>query len=50
MTQKYDPRVCIEPRVFPVSELGNDNPFVKEVQKYGILIPKPKLNIFLVSL
>jgi predicted nucleotidyltransferase len=35
MTRKYDPRVCIEPRVFPVSELGNDNPFVKEVLRTG---------------
>jgi predicted nucleotidyltransferase len=35
MTRKYDPRICIEPRVFPVSELGNDNPFVKEVLRTG---------------
>jgi predicted nucleotidyltransferase len=35
MTRKYDPRICIEPRIFPVSELGNDNPFVKEVLRTG---------------
>jgi predicted nucleotidyltransferase len=35
MTRKYDPRVCIEPRIFPVSELDNDNPFVKEVLRTG---------------
>jgi predicted nucleotidyltransferase len=35
MTRKYDPRICIEPRVFPVSELNNDNPFVKEVVRTG---------------
>jgi predicted nucleotidyltransferase len=35
MTRKYDPRICIEPRVFPVSELYNDNPFVKEVVRMG---------------
>jgi predicted nucleotidyltransferase len=35
MTQKYDPRICIEPHIFPVSELYNDNPFVKEVLRTG---------------
>jgi predicted nucleotidyltransferase len=35
MTRKYDPRICIEPRVFPASELNNDNPFVKEVLRTG---------------
>jgi predicted nucleotidyltransferase len=31
MTRKYDPQICIEPRIFPVSEIDNDNTFVKEV-------------------
>jgi predicted nucleotidyltransferase len=35
MTRKYDPRICIEPRVFPASELQNDNPFVKEIVRTG---------------
>jgi predicted nucleotidyltransferase len=35
MTRKYDPRICIEPRIFPASELDNDNPFVKEVLRTG---------------
>jgi predicted nucleotidyltransferase len=35
MTRKYDPRICIEPRIFPVSEIDNDNPFVKEVLRTG---------------
>jgi hypothetical protein len=38
MTRNYDPRICIEPRVFPVSELNNDNPFVKEVVRTGLEI------------
>jgi predicted nucleotidyltransferase len=35
MARKYDPRICIEPRIFPVSEMDNDNPFVKEVLRTG---------------
>jgi predicted nucleotidyltransferase len=35
MTRKYDPRICIDPRVFPASELHNDNPFVKEIVRTG---------------
>jgi predicted nucleotidyltransferase len=35
MTRKYDPRICIDPRVFPASELTNDNPFVKEILRTG---------------
>jgi predicted nucleotidyltransferase len=35
MTRKYDPHICIEPRIFPVSEIDNDNPFVKEVLRTG---------------
>jgi len=32
---KYDKDLLIEPNAFPVSELFNDNPFVKEIQKTG---------------
>jgi hypothetical protein len=35
MTRKYDPKICIEPRIFPASELQNDNPFVKEIVRTG---------------
>ena len=32
---KYDKDVLIEPYAFPVSELNNDNPFVKEILRTG---------------
>jgi len=32
---KYDRDILIEPNAFPVSELYNDNPFVKEVLRTG---------------
>jgi len=32
---KYDKDVLIEPNAFPVSELYNDNPFVKEILRTG---------------
>jgi predicted nucleotidyltransferase len=32
---KYHPDFCFEPRVFPTSEIENDNPFVKEVLRTG---------------
>jgi predicted nucleotidyltransferase len=32
---KYDRDVLIEPNAFPVSELYNDNPFVKEILNTG---------------
>ena len=32
---KYDKDVLIEPNAFPVSELYNDNPFVKEIMRTG---------------
>jgi predicted nucleotidyltransferase len=33
--RKYNRTISIEPNVFPVSELDNDNPFVKEVLRTG---------------
>jgi hypothetical protein len=32
---KYDKDILIEPNAFPVSELYNDNPFVKEIINTG---------------
>jgi len=32
---KYDKDVMIEPNAFPVSEMYNDNPFVKEILRTG---------------
>ena len=32
---KYDKDILIEPYAFPVSELNNDNPFVKEILRTG---------------
>jgi predicted nucleotidyltransferase len=32
---KYDKYLRIEPTAFPTSEIYNDNPFVKEVLRYG---------------
>ena len=33
---KYDKDILIEPYAFPVSELYNDNPFVKEILRTGL--------------
>jgi predicted nucleotidyltransferase len=35
MAWKFAPALCVEPHVFPTSELDNDNPFVKEVLRAG---------------
>ncbi|MCL2722613.1 MAG: nucleotidyltransferase domain-containing protein [Treponema sp.] len=32
---KYDKDILIEPNAFPLSELHNDNPFVKEILRTG---------------
>ena len=32
---KYDRDILIEPNAFPISELYNDNPFVKEIIRTG---------------
>jgi predicted nucleotidyltransferase len=42
MTRKYDPRICIEPHIFPTSELTNDNPFVKEIIRTGRVLYFPQ--------
>jgi len=33
--RQYDKFVCLEPNAFPLSELENDNPFVKEILRTG---------------
>ena len=35
LKNKYDPYLLIEPNAFPISELYNDNPFVKEILRTG---------------
>jgi predicted nucleotidyltransferase len=40
LARKYQPDICFEPRVFPTSELNNDNPFVKEIINTGYEIKK----------
>jgi len=35
IAHRYLPEICFEPRLFPGSELDNDNPFVKEVLRTG---------------
>ena len=35
---KYDREILIEPNAFPISELYNDNPFVKEILRTGLEI------------
>ena len=31
----YNEYICLEPNIFPTSELYNDNPFVKEILRTG---------------
>ena len=38
---KYDKELLIEPMAFPISELYNDNPFVKEILRTGREITIP---------
>jgi predicted nucleotidyltransferase len=35
LKRKYNTRIVIEPNAFPTSEIGNDNPFVKEILRTG---------------
>ena len=34
--RRYNKYICLEPNAFPLSELENDNPFVKEILRTGI--------------
>ena len=38
LKRKYNKDLCLEPNAFPLSELNNDNPFVKEILRTGIEI------------
>ena len=35
LKRRYNKYVCLEPNAFPLSELHNDNPFVKEILRNG---------------
>lgn len=35
LKRPYNKFVCLEPNAFPLSELNNDNPFVKEILRNG---------------
>ena len=38
LKRRYNKYICLEPNAFPLSELSNDNPFVKEILRNGIEI------------
>ena len=35
LKRRYNKYICLEPNAFPLSELDNDNPFVKEILRTG---------------
>ena len=35
LKRRYNKFICLEPNAFPLSELDNDNPFVKEILRTG---------------
>ena len=35
LKRRYNKTICLEPNAFPLSELENDNPFVKEILRTG---------------
>ena len=35
LKRRYNKYICLEPNAFPLSELENDNPFVKEILRTG---------------
>ena len=35
LKRRYNKYICLEPNAFPLSELDNDNPFIKEILKNG---------------
>ena len=35
LKRRYNEYICLEPNAFPLSELSNDNPFVKEILRTG---------------
>ena len=36
LKRRYNKDICLEPNAFPLSELYNDNPFVKEILRTGV--------------
>ena len=36
LKRKYNKYLCLEPNAFPLAELDNDNPFIKEIMRTGI--------------
>jgi predicted nucleotidyltransferase len=35
LKRPYNKYICLEPNAFPLSELSNDNPFIKEILRTG---------------
>jgi predicted nucleotidyltransferase len=35
LKRRYNKDICLEPNAFPLSELNNDNPFIKEILRTG---------------
>jgi predicted nucleotidyltransferase len=35
LKRRYNKYVCLEPNAFPLSEINNDNPFIKEILRNG---------------
>ena len=35
LKRRYNKYICLEPNAFPLSELDNDNPFIKEILRNG---------------
>ena len=38
LKRRYNKYICLAPNAFPLSELSNDNPFVKEILRTGMEI------------
>jgi len=38
LKRRYNKYLCLEPNAFPLSELENDNPFIKEILRTGVEI------------
>ena len=35
LKRRYNKYICLEPNAFPLSEIDNDNPFIKEILRNG---------------
>ena len=35
LKRQYNKYICLEPNAFPLSEIDNDNPFIKEILRNG---------------